>query len=128
MRVLKGHIILGQVQISIGDFILVIKENTFQELAKNYLRDALINTGSFIPINWMVAQHDAGSTTVSVSKTTLGVGECRIDASFPVTLEMKNIDEIDLLSSSGIYSKVYVPNFTKKAGEDFNVIWTIKIL
>jgi len=38
MRVLKGHIILGQVQISIGDFILVIKENTFQELAKNYLR------------------------------------------------------------------------------------------
>lgn len=119
--------IRGEVEIHLGDLSFIF-ENTFQDLARNYLRDALINTGSFIPISSMAAYYSTGSTTISVSKSAIGTGQCRIEGSFPLSLEMKNIYELDLLSSSGVYSKVSIPHYTKKANDDFIVIWKIRIL
>lgn len=119
--------IKGEVEIYLGDHSFIF-ENTFQDLARNYLRNALINTGSFIPISSMAAYYSSGSTTISVSKSAIGTGQCRIEGSFPLSLEMKNIYELDLLSSSGVYSKVSIPYYTKKANDDFIVIWKIRIL
>ena len=119
--------IKGEVEIHLGDLSFIF-ENTFQDLARNYLRNALINTGSFIPISSMAAYYSTGSTTISVSKSAIGTGQCRIEGSFPLSLEMKNIYELDLLSSSGVYSKVSIPHYTKKANDDFIVVWKIRIL
>ncbi len=119
--------IKGEVEIHLGDLSFIF-ENTFQDLARNYLRDALINTGSLIPISSMVAYYSTGSATISVSKSAIGTGQCRIEGSFPLSLEMKNIYELDLLSSSGVYSKVSIPHYTKKTNDDFIVIWKIRIL
>jgi len=119
--------IKGEVEIHLGDLFFIF-ENTFQDLARNYLRNALINTGSFIPISSIAAYYSTGSTTISVSKSAIGTGQCRIEGSFPLSLEMKNIYELDLLSSSGVYSKVSIPHYTKKANDDFIVVWKIRIL
>lgn len=109
------------------DEIIYDGSNTFMTIGYNYLKNTLITSGSFDPIQDMQLHHDGGISTESVNISDLGTGKCGFSASWGsgIGTALSGIFKFALRATSSNYTEVYVPTINK--GDDYmlTVEWTI---
>ena len=99
--------------------------NTFQTNGYNYIRNALINGGSFVPIDEMSLIYSDGTSTVNTNNSAPSVGAAKFIAIWAEELEFTSITRFSLLASSTEYSRLDTADFNKVIGYVLTIEWII---
>lgn len=105
--------------------IVINDHNAIQSNGYNYLKDALITSGTFDPIANMVMAHSGGNSTKPVNISDLGIKECKFDAVWGVGEAFTSVSSFSLISSTLTYSILSVAPFSKSNTYSMTVEWTI---
>lgn len=121
--------ITGYVKITLWNeretIVIYDDHNAFQSTGYDYLKDALITTGTFDPIQNMVMTHSGGSSTKPVNASDLGIGQCKFDAVWGVNESYTDISNFNLRASGSNYSNLTTSLFDKTETYSMTVEWTI---
>lgn len=123
--------ITGHVKITLWneDSTIVVYDdrNAFQSAGYNYLKNALITTGTLDPVQNMIMTHSGGSSTKSVNISDLGIGQCKFSAVWGIDESYSNVSAFVLRASSSNYSLLSVAPFEKLETYALTVEWAIVI-